>query len=610
MGHRNVELEKRNFKKAGEVLVKVWNELLIDKFPVVCKYLENSAMEPVAYEESWVSKHCRISQYFLQVVKCTDEKCCGPFRTDWLRIFPDRFLPAPIQFRQDGGPTVPPVSQVKTTDHYAGLWQRIAISNLVPMHNHQILPYDMYCPSVKSTVKQRVCNLCGIYFPSIAAVKRHKAGKGCEEGKSDDKAKVPIGVTAANKQTPLIMHVDYEIRLPDHDFVKATKHKLTPSVYAACKIRSTSSKTAPEISYSGPTYIAIRSGKHDSSTAYSHGRDFDYALELEEFQSVVKNEGEIKPVAMIFSDGGPDENPCFPKTLDVAVQHFKKHNFDALLISTHAPGLSAYNQVERRMTPLSKALTGLLLPYNTFGNHLDSQRRTIDVELGKHNFKKAGEILVKVWNELLIDKFPVVCEYLENSAMEPVAYEESWVSKHCRISQYFLQVVKCTDEKCCGPFRTDWLRIFPDRFLPAPVQFRQDGGPTVPPVSQVKTTDHYAGLWQRIAISNLVPLHNHQILPYVMYCPSVKSAVKQRVCNLCGIYFPSIAAVKRHKAGKGCEEGESDKEAATDDDNDYVEEVDRSSDSEAEFMEEEDQCPVLNIFELLQNPTFVEDTEQ
>ena len=96
----------------------------------------------------------------------------------------------------------------------------------------------------------------------------------------DDKAKVPIGVTAANKQTPLIMHVDYEIRLPDHDFVKATKHKLTPSVYAACEIRSTSSKTAPEIFYSGPTYIAIRSGKHDSSTAYSRGRDFDYALEL------------------------------------------------------------------------------------------------------------------------------------------------------------------------------------------------------------------------------------------------------------------------------------------------------------------------------------------
>ena len=37
----------------------------------------------------------------------------------------------------------------------------------------------------------------------------------------DDKAKVPIGVTAANKQSHLIMHVDYEIRLPDHNFVRA-----------------------------------------------------------------------------------------------------------------------------------------------------------------------------------------------------------------------------------------------------------------------------------------------------------------------------------------------------------------------------------------------------
>ena len=85
-----------------------------------------------------------------------------------------------------------------------------------------------------------------------------------------------------------------------------------------------------------------------------------------------------------------------PKTLDVAVQHFKKHTFDVLLISTHAPGLSAYNQVKRRMARLSKTLAGLLLPYNTFGNHLDPQGRTIAAELEKHNFKKAGEVLCKV----------------------------------------------------------------------------------------------------------------------------------------------------------------------------------------------------------------------
>ena len=151
------------------------------------------------------------------------------------------------------------------------------------------------------------------------------------------------------------MHVDYEIPLLDHDFVKATKHVLTPSAHCACETR-TSSTVVPKISYSSPTYIAIRSGKHDSSTAYSHGSEFDHVLKLKEFQSIVKSEGEVKPVAMIFSDGGPDENPRFPKTPDVTVQQFKKHKFDALLISTHAPVLSAYNQVERRMAPLSKAL--------------------------------------------------------------------------------------------------------------------------------------------------------------------------------------------------------------------------------------------------------------
>ena len=82
----------------------------------------------------------------------------------------------------------------------------------------------------------------------------------------DDKAKVTIGVTAVIKQALLIMHVSYEIRLPDHDFVKATKHKLTPSVYTACEIKLPSSRADPEITYSGPTYIAIRNRKHDSST--------------------------------------------------------------------------------------------------------------------------------------------------------------------------------------------------------------------------------------------------------------------------------------------------------------------------------------------------------
>lgn len=48
---------------------------------------------------------------------------------------------------------------------------------------------------------------------------------------------------------------------------------------------------------------------------------------------------------MIFSDDEPDENLHFSK-------HFKTHKFYAVFVSTHAPSMSAYNQVERRMAPL------------------------------------------------------------------------------------------------------------------------------------------------------------------------------------------------------------------------------------------------------------------
>ena len=52
----------------------------------------------------------------------------------------------------------------------------------------------------------------------------------------DDKCRVPIGLTAANKQSPLLMHVEYRVSLPDHDLVVAEKHKLIPSVYAGIQI--------------------------------------------------------------------------------------------------------------------------------------------------------------------------------------------------------------------------------------------------------------------------------------------------------------------------------------------------------------------------------------
>ncbi|GBN51737.1 hypothetical protein AVEN_166708-1 [Araneus ventricosus] len=117
------------------------------------------------------------------------------------------------------------------------------------------------------------------------------------------------------------------------------------------------------VGYSGPTYVAIRSGKHTTSTASSHGLDFERLLELPEFDKITKFDNAVKLVVVFVVDGGPDENPRYQKTIQVGVHHFRQNTLGALFIAANAPGRSAFNTVERKMAPLSKELSGLILPY-------------------------------------------------------------------------------------------------------------------------------------------------------------------------------------------------------------------------------------------------------
>lgn len=89
--------------------------------------------------------------------------------------------------------------------------------------------------------------------------------------------------------------------------------------------------------------------------------------------------GEVKPILVISVDGGPDENPRNRSVNVQAVKKFIKHNLDFMVAVTNAPGRSAYNRAERRIAPLSRLLSGLILPHDHYGSHLDSQCRTIDI---------------------------------------------------------------------------------------------------------------------------------------------------------------------------------------------------------------------------------------
>lgn len=134
----------------------------------------------------------------------------------------------------------------------------------------------------------------------------------------------------------------------------------------------------------------------------------------------------------------------YPKTIAFAIEHFRKFNLDALFIATNAPGRSAFNRVERRMAPLSKHLTGVVLPHDVYGTHLDAKGKTSDAELELKNFEAAGKALASLWSELVLDSYPVTARYEGENAEEemPEAVDAGWYSKHVRESQYCLQVNK------------------------------------------------------------------------------------------------------------------------------------------------------------------------
>ena len=79
----------------------------------------------------------------------------------------------------------------------------------------------------------------------------------------DDKTHIPFGIPPANKQSPILMTMEYPVILPAHTFVVSTKHKLIPSVYETREIKEDG------LMYSGPTHAAIRSLKHDKADAFS-----------------------------------------------------------------------------------------------------------------------------------------------------------------------------------------------------------------------------------------------------------------------------------------------------------------------------------------------------
>ena len=274
-----------------------------------------------------------------------------------------------------------------------------------------------------------------------------------------------------------------------------------------------------------------------------------------------------------------------------------------MLHGVNAAGLSAFNPVERRMAPLSHDLAGIILPHDHFGNHLDSSGKTINQELEEINFQKAAEIVSEVWEKTVIDGYPVDCRAVPvGNSHEPTEPDPVWVAKHCQQSRYCLQIVKCQDESCCSPFETSWLSIIPDRFIPFPAiyEYSNNGNVPVEPSNYFQNLTKpttFAPLTHRLLVKAIPEEGSiYTTVPFDLYCPSLKEMLDKGICDKCGKYWPSEAAMKRHKKAHN-----KRTEQPIEDDNEERYQADTNEKENQEDFTE--RMPVLdNIFDLFKSP--------
>ena len=245
----------------------------------------------------------------------------------------------------------------------------------------RVVPVQLRKPQYdgrKRHVSARFCFAVGLMLRELAS---WFGPEFCVFLSPDDKATCPMGIPAATKQGQVLMHLEYVVKLPDHQYVIASRHSLKPSVYAFCSINPTLVGTSKAVKYVGPTAIRIRSCKHDSSTSTTHLRDLKGLLTgvgcADDWKDLVVNsKGETRPILILRPDAGPDWNPRHEKNQAAYVKLFRDLNLDALIIALHPEGYSAFNPVERRMAPLSRELIGVIFDHQHHGVHLNSKKET------------------------------------------------------------------------------------------------------------------------------------------------------------------------------------------------------------------------------------------
>ncbi|GES99622.1 hypothetical protein GLOIN_2v1766467 [Rhizophagus clarus] len=138
---------------------------------------------------------------------------------------------------------------------------------------------------------------------------------------------VPLGMAAVGRTFKTIQTTNEPVSVPDHDFPKAAKHKLVPSVYLLINPFDTNDSLR-----SGKVQIFIRPEYFLSTSCETHMVDLMSITKEENFHEFTHNGDSVKPFWCLLTDGGPDENPRFLANITKYLLLFKKLDLDYLTV--------------------------------------------------------------------------------------------------------------------------------------------------------------------------------------------------------------------------------------------------------------------------------------
>ena len=143
-------------------------------------YFDNNHIEIVFVIRYWCATHVLQTQYTIQIIRCNNPTCCTPWRSNYIQVFPHRFLPPPVPFHrssrgvkmvdiESSSAAINPVSPF-----YGNLFQRIQFHGIVLNRTkNDTLPFDACCPSLQNLLPTRICSICKQYIPSAMRLRHH-----------------------------------------------------------------------------------------------------------------------------------------------------------------------------------------------------------------------------------------------------------------------------------------------------------------------------------------------------------------------------------------------------------------------------------------------------